>query len=85
MRRPSGPAIAVIVLLGVIVALPAIYVASMGPALVMVCNGVIDREFYWAAYMPLTWIADRSEYFRDWLVWYVELWEPETYPFPVPG
>lgn len=78
----SGPAIAVIVL-GTILALMAIYVLSMGPALVLVCNGTIDAEAYWATYDPLMWIAARNDCFRHWLVWYIELYEKETYPFRV--
>ena len=88
MKRPSGQAIAVIVLL-VAVALPALYVASIGPAWSLLMNDRISFEAFDLAYAPLLKTTETSPKINGWLVdymvWCSDVPPPGPLPPPIPS
>ncbi len=67
-KRPS--ALPVIVAL---IALPVIYVLSIGPSLVLVRHDLITKEAFRWFYSPLDWLG-WFEPFRRFIAWYLRLW-----------
>ena len=73
-RSPFGPVIAVLVLL-------VGYVLSTGPAWWLMLwsleNGYESFAYMLAwLYLPISWLAERWEWFRELLHWYLGLWVP---------
>jgi hypothetical protein len=71
-RRSSlaGALVAVVLFM---LALPVLYVLSIGPAAAIYQNRAAP-EAVEGFYAPLQWVADSSEAARQALMWYVELW-----------
>ena len=74
MKFTSGPAIAVTVLL-VALTISPFYVLSCGPAYWLMTHKYVERETLPALYQPIHWANMRSERFRRFIWWYVELWD----------
>ena len=76
-RRRSGGR-AVVVAAGLLLALPVLYVLSIGPAVWIHQNGNLSADTKAAietAYAPLEGLANAFEPIEDALDWYVEFWE----------
>ena len=89
MKHNSAAAVIVVVAIFVLVALPVLYVASVGPALVLAQRGVIqsdENSFAAKFYSPLSFAHSNCEPARQGLDWYVSLWDspaqPPTGPAP---
>jgi hypothetical protein len=75
-RRAKGGGWAVLAL-GLVIVLPVLYVASIGPAWGLYCRGVIEAETYDAIYAPVLYVTRRFELAGDVLeAWWCGLWEP---------
>jgi len=62
----------------VLIALPVLYVLSIGPAVWIHENGNLNsntKEAIRAAYIPLEGLADRFEPLEDALDMYIDLWD----------
>jgi hypothetical protein len=59
-RRAKGGGWAVLAVGLIIVALPLLYVASIGPAGHVVCSGTMRYETWKSAYRPILWAAEHS-------------------------
>lgn len=83
MRRPSGTAIAVIVLL-VALALPVLYVLSYGPSIYVCQYGWIDSDtgtVVYRCYWPLKKVMGYWPWFGQLVSWYLSFWETVS-PLP---
>jgi hypothetical protein len=60
--------------LGLVLALPVLYVLSVGPALWLVAHEWIDETCV-AAYAPLDWASEHSTIAHDWLNSYLLWWK----------
>ena len=73
-RRSIWPAI----VLAVLLLLPVLYVASVGPACAMMAFGQLDYDGYWSFYRPLTWVGSKSEtadyVLKEYQFWWVGNW-----------
>ena len=72
-RRSIWPAVA----LGVLLLLPVLYVASIGPALRLTLNGEISLYTYRDVYRPIRWIGRRSPAFHRSIEWWQNCWTPQ--------
>ncbi len=63
-----------VVMMFALVLLPLLYVLSVGPVVMMVDRGGMDREFWTWFYAPLEWLHSHVEFVRPFLEWYIELW-----------
>jgi len=70
-RGGSGWAIALVALL---ILLPVLYVASIGPACWLFYWDVVSIGSFNAFYAPILWLGERSELIGDAIRWYVSLW-----------
>jgi hypothetical protein len=69
----------------VLALLPLLYVASIGPANLLVDRLDLDLDSFQAAYAPVDWLAAHTPLRRP-LEWYVDLWAPaESPPAPAPA
>ena len=82
MRRPSGPAIAVIVLVVAFVLLSA-YVLSIGPAWRLAAEELLPDEAL-LVYWPLGAVAERVPFLEHALYWYIGACLANWHP-PLPG
>jgi hypothetical protein len=76
----------------VLLTLLLIYVASLGPALLLHSHGMLNEEVAQAIYTPLEWAANSTTIIEAPLSFYVALWVPEdppsapvTSPTPAPA
>ena len=62
----------------VFVALPALYVLSIGPYYWLLQRGYIDHGFndwfFWRLYAPIRYVEDSVGAFHNFIVWYLSLW-----------
>ena len=73
-RRSTWPAV-VVAVLAVVVLLPVLYVASIGPAGRFV---TMDNYRAWeTVYAPILWATDRSEALNDGFQGYLRFWGAE--------
>jgi hypothetical protein len=70
MKRPDGPAVAVIVL--AILCLPALYFLSVAPARKLVADGSLPQNTYSAFFWPLL----SAPVVGDWARRYARWWAP---------
>ena len=77
-RRSPWPAIVLVVVL----LLPALYVASIGPAWYMVTADVISFRTYHIAYTPIRWISGHSRGFHRSIKWWKDCWTADGYVEP---
>ena len=84
MRRPSGPAIAVIVL-ALVVGLPAFYALSIGPAYWLSTHDYLDQSWLPAIYAPIGRANQRDDcrllVYRYVALWDESIWERSVDPF----
>jgi hypothetical protein len=78
------PSSAPLLVATLIVALPLLYVLSLGPAAVLWHSEVVSGERLDAIYRPLFWMANQSPFFQRCLYWYIGLWI-DTRPVYGPG
>jgi hypothetical protein len=74
----GGVAIALATLVFLLLAAPLLYVASVGPAILLAENGIISDEENSPAtmfYLPIAIASENCEPFSKALNWYVEFWE----------
>jgi len=57
-----------------LVAVPLVYVLSMGPALMLNNRGVISDETISWTYAPIDWLSDHFGLFGRLLQWYLSFW-----------
>ena len=69
--RRSGPAAVVVIL--VLIALPILYVLSLGPAVWLMEHNYLDRETARHIYYPLIFAAESIPLVRSVMQWYMEL------------
>ena len=88
--KSSGPVIGAILL--VLLTLVLIYVASIGPALLLHSHGMLSDDVGQAIYAPLEWGANSTTIIEAPLSFYVALWVPDdppsapvTSPTPAPA
>jgi hypothetical protein len=74
-RRAKGGGWAVLAL-GLLVALPVLYVLSAGPAFRLVGRGRVDYDTFLVVYGPIGRVAARSEAGVALWDWYKNLWYP---------
>jgi hypothetical protein len=74
-KQSGGGAILAAIILLAVVLLPALYVASLGPAVWLIERGYIpeDSPTPGVIYWPLQALANRSQTVHDGLMWHVEL------------
>ncbi len=58
----------------VVILLPLLYLASLGPAVKMRDHGVISQDALVLAYAPLVWAADKYKPIENLIEWYCALW-----------
>jgi hypothetical protein len=58
-----------------LVVVPALYVLSMGPAVMLRTHGVVTQEDFLWFYAPVIWIYSRSAYVNLALEWYLQFWD----------
>jgi hypothetical protein len=62
-------------LLSVVVALPLLYVISIGPAIWFSDRGIIQKSVVASIYAPVYWVYERGPVsIQSGMDWYVELW-----------
>jgi hypothetical protein len=71
-RQSGGVAISVAIVVLVVVLLPLLYVASLGPAVWLLDHGYIAPRPVLIVYWPLESLAQESEAARDALTWYAD-------------
>jgi hypothetical protein len=82
--KSAGPVIGAILL--VLLTLLLIYVASLGPALLLHSHGMLNEDVGEAIYTPLVWAANSTAVIETPLSYYVSLWVPEDPPpAPIPA
>ena len=62
------------VVLTVVLALPPLYVLSIGPASALAGAKVISFETWSTIYAPVRWACRKSETLEDWMVGYIRWW-----------
>jgi len=75
-EKESGAArIMIFAVVGVLIALPVIYVLSTGPAMWLNNHRYIssDEGFVWEFYGPLRWVTSHCKPVNDFVLWYVNL------------
>jgi hypothetical protein len=97
MKHNSAAAVVVVIAILVLVALPVLYVASVGPAVLLASRGMIqgdENSFAARFYSPLSFVHSNCEPARQALDWYVSLWDSPagaprvptpTYSAPTPS
>ncbi len=83
MKHNSAAAVVVVIAILVLVALPVLYVASVGPAVLLAQRGVIqgdENSFAARFYSPLSFAHSNCEPARQALDWYVSLWDSPAQP-----
>jgi hypothetical protein len=70
--RKSGGAAVVFVILALI-ALPILYVLSLGPAVWLMEHNYLDRDLARHIYYPLIFVAESIPLVRSVMQWYMEL------------
>jgi hypothetical protein len=80
----GGAALAVVIVLALIV-LPALYVASVGPAVWLIDKGYISKEsaMLQAIYWPLETLVHNSRTASEVLTWYADLFRTGGSTTPV--
>jgi hypothetical protein len=73
-RRAKGGGWAVLAIVGLLVALPVLYVASVGPVARLACDGSIAPKTWAIAYRPLLRAADHWPPIDSALCWYSDKW-----------
>ena len=76
--KSAGPVISAMML--VLLTLLLIYVASLGPALLLHSHGMLSDEVGQVIYAPLEWAANSTTIIEAPLSFYVALWVPEDPP-----
>ena len=87
MKRPSGGAAVVLVLVVFLLILPLVYVLSLGPAIWLHSSGAIGAsgtEVLEAVYFPLDWTANNVPVVGPLIMRYAELWHQPTAAVPLP-
>ena len=59
----------------ILVLLPILYCAGLGPAIWFVKTTGIDPTLFQAIYRPLEWLHDNVDILRPPLDWYIDLWD----------
>jgi hypothetical protein len=54
--------------------LPLLYVRSVGPVAWLVYHDYLPRGPWATVYAPLGWLARNSSWFKEFYVWYMQLW-----------
>ena len=78
-RKPKTGGAAI---LAVLLLLPVLYVASVGPACAMLVHDIIDSRTYQAIYWPVEWFAARSNWSYAALIEYQEFCGAENDSYP---
>jgi hypothetical protein len=73
-RSHGGVLIAVVILL--LMALPLLYVFSIGPVAAYYRGGTPVPPAVEGFYAPLQWLAESSDTARQFFEWYIGLWVP---------
>jgi len=84
MKHNSAAAVVVVIAILVLVALPVLYVASVGPAVLLASRGMIqgdENSFAARFYSPLSFAHERCPPVGQALDWYIALWDS---PVPAP-
>jgi hypothetical protein len=71
-KQSGGGAILASILLLVVVLLPALYVASLGPAVWLLDHHLVSPQPVLVIYWPLEMLAQESPAARDVLTWYAD-------------
>lgn len=74
-RDTSRGAGIVVVLTLILVLLPIVYCAGVGPAIWLVNEADVDPTVFQVIYGPLEWVHDNVDILRPPLDWYVSLWK----------
>ena len=69
-QRPLWPIVA-----AALIALPVLYVLSIGPATRALALGYLSRESYYLIYGPLIY-EHLFDDFGQWRMWYLNFWIP---------
>jgi hypothetical protein len=68
-----------VIVIGLLVALPVLYVASVGPVFAMANRGQLGRASTDSAYGPVLWAAGRSDTLKAAMIRYYRWWD-ERWP-----
>lgn len=61
-------------LLAVLIIAPVCYFLSMGPISWLILHEYLEEGDWEVTWVPLEWLASRSDSFARLLFWYVDLW-----------
>jgi hypothetical protein len=87
MKRPSGGAAVVLVLVVLLLILPLVYVLSVGPAIWLHSSGAMGPQstaILEAVYFPLEWSSRNVPVVGPLIMRYAELWHRPTAAVPLP-
>jgi hypothetical protein len=88
MKRPTGGAAVVLVLVLVLLFLPLVYILSVGPAIWLHSSGAIGptgTEILEAVYFPLEWSSRNVPLVGPLIMRYADLWHRPTAAVPLPA
>jgi hypothetical protein len=75
-RSPHGGGALACALLLVLVALPVLYVLSLGPAIWLGHNRMVNTDILQTIYSPLEWLYNNVEATKPLFDWYLSFWLP---------